>query len=266
MNKKEFIKSLANPPYEMITLDTSVLIIPRDTYQRPLQSDEVKEIIAQFNIHLLNEPKVSFRNGKYYVFDGQHTIISLLEMNEGEHFPIRCKVYFGMTELEEAKLFSMQTGAGRKLTPGDRIRAELYAKDTAAMNFRDATLKAGVSFEHSGASNSCSLRCINTARAEYERVGEKIYTEALDIMVEAWTGICSTFKADVLKAVVAFVNEYSGKYSRERLITRLKAEDPEMIYRTIRSDFDTPVELRYINPIVKIYNGNSTLNALGNRK
>ena len=266
MKKKEFIKSLSNPPYEMRTIDTSVLIIPRDTYQRPLQSDEVKEIIAKFNIHLMNEPKVSFRDGKFYVFDGQHTIISLLEMNEGKHFPILCKVYYGMTEQEEAKLFSMQTGAGRKLTPSDRIKAELYARDIATMNFRDATLRTGVSFEHSGASNSCNLRCINTARAEYERVGEKIYTEALDIMVEAWTGCRSAFKADVLKAVVAFVKEYSGKYSRERLITRLKAEDPETIYRTIRSDFDTPVELRYVAPIVKIYNGNSTLNALGNGK
>jgi len=263
MNKKEVLKCLSNPPYEMITLDTSVLIIPRDTYQRPLQSDEVKEIIAQFSPYLLNEPKVSFRNGKYYVFDGQHTIISLLEMNEGKHIAIRCKVYYGMTEQEEAKLFSMQTGAGRKLSPADKIRAELHARDIETMNFRDATLKTGVSFENSGESNSCSLRCINTARAEYERVGEKIYTEALDVMVEAWTGCRSAFKADVLKAVVAFVKEYSGKYSRERLISRLKTEDPENIYRAIRSDFDTPVELRYVAPIVKIYNGNSTLNALG---
>lgn len=266
MKRKDIIKSLSETKYEMKTIDTSVLIIPRDTYQRPLEPNEVKEIIATFNPYLCNEPKVSFRDGKYYVFDGQHTLVSLLEMNGGKHFPVLCKVYYGMTEQEEAKLFSMQTGAGRKLTPSDRIRAELYAQDIAAMKFRDATLRTGVSFEHSGTSNSCNLRCINTARAEYERVGEKIYTEALDIMVESWTGCHSAFKADVLKAVVAFVKEYSGKYSRERLITRLKAQDPETIYRGIRSDFDTPVELRYVAPIVKIYNGNSTLNALDSRK
>lgn len=266
MKKKDIIKNLSESIYEMKTIDTSVLIIPRDTYQRPLQSDEVKEIIAEYNPYLHNEPKVSFRDGKYFVFDGQHALVALLEINGGKHFPILCKVYYGMSEQEEAKIFSMQTGAGRKLTPADRIRAELYAQDIASLKFRDATLKTGVSFEHSGASNPCNLRCINTARAEYERVGEKIYTEALDIMVEAWTGCRSAFKADVLKAMVAFVNEYSGKYSRERLIARLKAEDPESIYRAIRSDFDTPVELRYITPIVKIYNGNSTLNALDNRK
>ena len=146
MNKKEFLKCLANPPYEMITLDTGVLIIPRETYQRDLQTDEVKEIIAQFSPYLLNEPKVSFRNGKYYVFDGQHTIISLLEMNEGKNLQIRCKVYYGMTEQEEAKIFSMQTGAGRKLSPADKIRAELHAQDIETMNFRDATLKTGESF------------------------------------------------------------------------------------------------------------------------
>lgn len=265
MKKNDLIKSLSNPPYEMRTIDTSVLIIPRDTYQRDLQKDEVKEIIAQFKIHLLNEPKVSFRNGKYYVFDGQHTIISLIKMNKGKHFPILCKIYYGMSEQEEAKLFSMQTGAGRKLTPSDKVRAELFAHDIAAMKFRDATLKAGVSFEHSGKTNPCSLRCINTARAEYERVGETIYIEALDVMVEAWTGRRSAFKAEVLKAVVAFVKEFSGKYNRERLIARLSGEDPENIYRSIRSDFDTPVEFRYVNPIIKIYNGNSTLNALYNR-
>ena len=130
MNKKEFLKCLANPPYEMITLDTGVLIIPRETYQRDLQTDEVKEIIAQFSPYLLNEPKVSFRNGKYYVFDGQHTIISLLEMNEGKNLQIRCKVYYGMTEQEEAKIFSMQTGAGRKLSPADKIRAEITSVKT----------------------------------------------------------------------------------------------------------------------------------------
>lgn len=219
----------------------------------------VEELRSRFGKNII-------RNGKYYVFDGQHTLVALLEMNNGKHFPILCKVYYGMTEQEEAKLFSMQTGAGRKLTPADRIRAELYAQDIATMKFRDATLRTGVSFEHSGESNPCNLRCINTARAEYERVGEKTYTEALDIMVEAWKGCRSAFKADVLRAVVAFVNEYRGKYNRERLITRLKAEDPETIYRTIRSDFDTPVELRYVAPIVKIYNGNSTLNALGSKK
>ena len=90
MKKKDIIKNLAEPNYEMRTIDTSVLIIPRDTYQRPLQSDEVKEIIAEYNPYLRNEPKVSFRDGKYYVFDGQHTLVALLEMNNGKHFPILC--------------------------------------------------------------------------------------------------------------------------------------------------------------------------------
>ena len=82
MKKKDIIQTLAESKYEMRTINTNVLIIPRETYQRSLQPDEVKEIIAQFNPYLMNEPKVSFRNGKYYVFDGQHTIGSLLQMND----------------------------------------------------------------------------------------------------------------------------------------------------------------------------------------
>ena len=63
-----------------------------------------------------------------------------------------------------------------------------------------------------------------------------------------------------------FVVLIPSGFRQGRLKVGLKAEDPETIYRAIRSDFDTPVELRYVAPIVKIYNGNSTLNALGNGK
>ena len=64
MKKKDIIKNLAEPNYEMRTIDTSVLIIPRDTYQRPLEPNEVKEIIATFNPYLCNEPKVSLDSRK----------------------------------------------------------------------------------------------------------------------------------------------------------------------------------------------------------
>ena len=46
-------------------------------------------------LYTVNEPKVSFRNGRYYVMDGQHTIEGCILINGGENRPILCKVYNG---------------------------------------------------------------------------------------------------------------------------------------------------------------------------
>lgn len=57
------------PPYQMVVLHSSVLIYPREVYQRGVQRKRVELIASHFNEYTANEPKVSFRNGKYYVVD-----------------------------------------------------------------------------------------------------------------------------------------------------------------------------------------------------
>ena len=101
--------------YKMMVLDTSQIIAPRENYQRPLRSERVKLIVKSFDERIANEPKVSFRDGKYYVFDGQHTIDARKVMNGGKDLPILCKVYMGMNEEEEALLFAKQTGESARL-------------------------------------------------------------------------------------------------------------------------------------------------------
>ena len=67
----------------------------------------------------------------------------------GEDFQIRCKVYFGMTEREEALLFAQQTGISERLSAGQKLRALIFAGEPAAVAFQQATELAGVhlSFE-----------------------------------------------------------------------------------------------------------------------
>lgn len=48
-------------------------------YQRMIDTNRVARMVKQFNPNLVNPPKVSFRDGKYWVFDGQHTIAMVTE-------------------------------------------------------------------------------------------------------------------------------------------------------------------------------------------
>lgn len=96
------------PPYQMLVLHSKMLIYPRELYQRGVQRKRVEMIAADFNEYVANEPKVSFRNGRYYVVDGQHTIEGRILRNGGKDLPILCKVYTGLTMEQEALFFAEQ--------------------------------------------------------------------------------------------------------------------------------------------------------------
>ena len=59
--------------YREMTINSSQLIIPRETYQRELNPERVRKIVKEFDERVANEPKVSCRNGKYYVFYHRQT-------------------------------------------------------------------------------------------------------------------------------------------------------------------------------------------------
>lgn len=61
-------------------------------YQRKLNNSRVAGIVASIDARIANEPNVSFRDGKYYIFDGQHTVAARKRMNGGNDLLILCKV------------------------------------------------------------------------------------------------------------------------------------------------------------------------------
>ena len=94
-------------------------------------------------------------------------------------------------------------------------------------------------------------------------MGEKIYCEALRLIVAAWDGKPDSFRASVLRGVMHFVELYHGEFSEERLIRALGSVHPMEIYRVGR---DNPAKLpgwkKYVFPIYMAYNGKGRKDAL----
>lgn len=93
--------------YRMVN---SALLIPCIEYQRMLRMEKVSQIAKNFSEYIANEPKVSYRDGRFYVFDEQNTVEARRTCNGGMELPIRCKVFYGLTKEDEATLFAIQTG------------------------------------------------------------------------------------------------------------------------------------------------------------
>ena len=76
--------------YRMLNIPSDQLIIEKKTYQRKSDRNKIAHIVSNWNERVANEPKVSARDGKYYVFDGQHTILAREAMSEGKPISILC--------------------------------------------------------------------------------------------------------------------------------------------------------------------------------
>ena len=244
------------PLYRMMVIDSSEIIAPREDYQRELKSERVKRIVSNFDERIANEPKVSYRDGKYYVFDGQHTIDARKALNGGNDLPILCKVYMGMGEKEEALLFARQTGESARLTPGVRVRAEIFGEDGNAVVFLKANADLGIELDYDQERGHMRIGCIKTAMNAYRRLGEERYKEAMGIIVSAWGGEPDSFRRENIIGITRFVDRYHDSYIPQRLITRLSNVDPLTIPREGRAvGVDLAGYKKYLYQVWKIYNG-----------
>ena len=153
----------------MVVLHSSVLIYPRELYQRGVERKRVELISREFNEYIVNEPKISFRNGRYYVTDGRHTIEARILRNGGKDLPILCKVYTGLTMQQEALFFAEQNGHAAPLTAGIRLRAKVVGGDAPSKAFVAATNRVGLSLNYDSMQlSNYRISCVGTALKLYD--------------------------------------------------------------------------------------------------
>ena len=161
-----------NPPYQLMVIHSSKLVYPRQIYQRGIQYERVAKIAAEFNEYIANEPKVSYRDGIFYMIDGQHTTEGRILRNGGKHLPILCKVYTGLTQEQEALLFAEQTGHSAPLTAGMRLRAKVAGRYKLSIAFLDATNRMGLKIDYYQQYSDCRIGCVGTALSMYKLIGD----------------------------------------------------------------------------------------------
>ena len=185
----------------------------------------------EFDERVANEPKISFRDGHYYVMDGQNTIAARKFLNGGEDLQIRCKVYFGMTEREEALLFAQQTGISERLSAGQKLRALIFCRG-ACCRCIPAGHRIGwrSSFFFEEGRGKQRISCIATAYHEFIRLGPELYIESLDVLLNAWNGEPDSMSSANLLGICRFVELYHSEYNKGRLIAKLRQVDAFTIF------------------------------------
>ena len=248
--------------FEVKEINSKFIIVDR-TYQHELDQARVTKLLKQFDPVIANLPKVSFRFGKYYVFDGQHTIALLKAVNNHEDLPILCKVYEGMTSADEAHYFLMQNGLSKLPTISEKFHAAYNYGDediTAIVKIAEAH---GFSVNIDGATHSspCLIRALKAVLTVYQKFGATVYEKMLSIIKEAWDGDNDSTRKEIITGLALFCFKYNGKYDRQILVKKLTGIKPSVIIRDANASGYSSMT-KYAKRILQAYNKNLVSNRL----
>ena len=244
--------------YQERMINSSMLESPREAYQRELNTERVHRIAKEFDERIANEPKVSYRDGHYYVFDGQHTVAARKQLNGDKDLDILCKVYYGLDEQEEALLFAQQTGASARLDAGAKIRALIFGEDPHARAFLRDTESTGICLDYNQQRGEFRMGCISTALKEYKKLGPERYKEGLNLIRQSWDGHPDSMRSETITGVMRFIDLYHDEYDPKRFVARCRKADPIIICREGHAmGGNMPGYKKYVYQVLNIYNGHS---------
>lgn len=241
----------------------SKFILSEPSYQRGVDFSRVKKIVSNFNPNLVNPVKVSFRDGKYWVFDGQHTLKALVARNSNNDLMVNCKVYYGMTLQDEAEMFAMQNGIQKTVASAQKLKSLYVAGHIDVVDFRETVESLGITcdFSMNGSDTPFRVNCYGSLFAIYKKSGKQHLVELLRTIVEIWGGDPVSLHKEIITGMDAFMLAYKGEYNHRTLVGKLSKVSPSVIVRDGKA-IVTGGGKRFARVILAQYNKNASKNKL----
>lgn len=236
-------------------IHTSKILSDPD-YQRPVDPKRVKRIADHFDPDIANPIKVSLRDGKFYVFDGQHTMNARILMNGGEDLLVECIVFEGLTKEEEAHLFAEQFGISKALSSGEKQRAKYISGDQEIIELHDAIMAQGIKYDFSQSKANNKIVCYSAILNIFQKTNCIEFGEILEIVKRAWDGDADSFRKEILTAMHLFCTTYKGMYDKETAIRKFSKVSPLKIIRDGKA-INYGGAKRFARELIMIYNGRS---------
>lgn len=225
------------------------------TYQRSIDFARVKKIADHYNPDLVNPIKVSLRDGKYYVFDGQHTLAALKMRNGNRDLLVECKVYRGLTQQDEAILFSEQNGVSRAVTTNAKMKALYTAGDVEVNELYNAITSLGIKFDFSNAKGPYKIIACATVYKIFKKVSCSEFQMILKIVRDAWNGESESFNNEILSGMYVFYTTYKKDININKAIEQFGKVTPQQIIRNGKA-YQEGGGKRFARQLVIAYNKN----------
>lgn len=221
-------------------------------YQRALDVKRVEKIAREFNGDTFNEPKVSYRDGVYWIFDGQQSTAAWRKIHNNEDKPLMCKVFKGMTWVDECDAFIRQNGLAKDPTTNDKLRAAFNERRPDVVDMVEKATLCGFTVDFVISKTPTRIVAVSNLFRAYTTLGGDAYLDMLTAIKEAWYGDMDAVSAPIISGMTGFYKTYYGNFKRADLVQSLKRVTPAEIIRN--GKLYTGRTGNYAREIVKAYN------------
>lgn len=234
-------------------------------YQRPVRKADVQKIVDNYDPVLMDDIIVSFRDGSYYVIDGQHRLSALRTIYKGE-CTVFCKVFTGLSYTEEAELYNRFNSAKKQLTYSDKARAHVEAKDDPELNdIKHIVERTGFRLNLSG--NGCSAQdtvsCLLASVTAYKKLGRNGFEWMLRLINQFWAGQKNNAHRHIISGMALFLDTYKDALNEVDFVKRMSHTTPQAILDAARTDQSSrQADIRVANQIRLQYNGSRKVGTL----
>lgn len=185
-----------------------------DRAQREFRQSHADMFAADFDLEALGFPVVNYRDGSYYIIDGQHRIAALKMIGWSDQ-QIQCECYEDLTDPEMAELF-LRRDSRRAINTFDKFRIGVVA-DRAAETDIDRIVRAqGLRVSRE---KSKGIRCVGVLGRVYHRDGPGSLARALGVIRDVYGD--AGFEAPVIDGFGLLCNRYNGQLDLEVAVPRL---------------------------------------------
>ncbi len=232
-------------------------------YQRPVNELKIDRIIRKFNPHLVNPLKVSYRDGQYWVYDGQHTLESHRKMKHGNNFMLACIVHHGLTYEEEARLFALQNGEATKVGASYKVKALEEAKDEKTIAFLTATRESGFDIiPGKRVRRNGYISAVAKAEECYKKLGDCEYRHMLTLLKNTWGGEKWSVENTILAGLCLLMRTYGDDLDDDRFMKKMAGVRSIDIDRTAGKYYELSMPFRYAMALAVLYNKNGAKGTL----
>lgn len=187
--------------------------------QRELRPSHVNRIVAEFDIDRFEPPVVNYRDGHYWVVDGQHRIEAVKQWlgDSWAKQSITCELFSGLSEKEEADLFDHRNF---KLTVSayDKFRVRVTAGRQDETAVKKAVEAAGLRLSRDKSDGAVSS--VSTLLKVFRRSDAQTLIRTLRVVHRSFgePGLSN----HVIDGTARMLERYNGAIKDDDLVDRLQ--------------------------------------------
>jgi hypothetical protein len=211
---------------KIITLKIEELQIDKHYQRHCIRQWLVDWIAAHFDPNALGFIFVARRtDGSLWVVDGQHRLLAVEKLGWTH---VDCEVFDSQGRRHEAVLFRERNGDRAKVSSLEMFKAGVTGRDPEAVAILATVEEQGYKIGKTGGGRDDKMiECVGTLQSIYRAGGCDLLRTVLRIINAAWP-FRAGYKTECLAGLAHFI-QHVVEYSEDRLIDKLKGEDPSRL-------------------------------------